>query len=205
MNIGAFILQIPKFYVVLMTLNQLIRPHCYKIAILGEGGIGKTAICKTLYHKKSYLDTSQTIAVEFHVVRKKIQGTDCTFQIWDLGGQKHFREMGVFNQYCKGVQGAIVCFDLTDIETLYQITKWMEFVPRNIPVILVGTKSDLVKSDYFVKEGILDIQNQYIIDRYIEVTIMDFKSVEKLFDVLLSCISKDSSEKLIKSSTPIAL
>ncbi|MHA1448755.1 MAG: ADP-ribosylation factor-like protein [Candidatus Hodarchaeales archaeon] len=145
------------------------------------------------------------MAVEFHVIRKKIQGTDYTFQVWDLGGQKHFREMGVFTQYCKGIQGAIVCFDLTDIETLYQISKWMEFIPRNIPIILVGTKADLVQTDYFVKEGIMEIQNHYIIDKYLEVTILDFRSVERLFDSLLASINKDSPGKLIKSSSPIAL
>jgi len=113
--------------------------------------------------------------------------------------------MGVFTQYCKGIQGAIVCFDLTDIETLYQISKWMEFIPRNIPIILVGTKADLVQTDYFVKEGIMEIQNHYIIDKYLEVTILDFRSVERLFDSLLASINKDSPGKLIKSSSPIAL
>lgn len=179
-----------------MTLGQLLKPNNLKIAILGEGGIGKTTLCKTYSRQQTFLDTKQTIAVEFHVTRRILQGEEYKIQIWDLGGQKQFREMGVFRNYCRGIQGAIACFDLTDIETLFIIPEWLEFIPPNIPVILVGTKADLTGVDDFILEEVRDIVNNSDIVEFIETSAMSYDTIEQVFQKLLSRIIDSISHGL---------
>ncbi|MFW9990664.1 MAG: Rab family GTPase [Candidatus Odinarchaeota archaeon] len=169
-----------------MTLGQLVRPNSFKIAILGEGGIGKTTICKTYDHHKTFLDTMQTIAVEFHVIRRNFRGENYTLQVWDLGGQQHFKNMGVFGKYCKGIRGAVVCFDLTDIETLFAVPEWLAFIPDNVPMFLVGTKGDLAESDDFVIEEIKQLMATHGFVDYIETSATDLESVERVFNCLLA-------------------
>ncbi|MFW9993393.1 MAG: Rab family GTPase [Candidatus Odinarchaeota archaeon] len=171
-----------------MTVKQLIQPDKFKIAILGEGGSGKTTLCKTYDLQKTFLDTKQTIAVDFHVLTRTIRGREYRLQIWDLAGQKQFKKMGVFGKYCKGVKGALACFDLTDIETLYTIPEWLSYMEEGLPVILVGTKADLAEADEFVREEVQKLVETHGIMDYIETSALDVKTVEKAFNRLLEGI-----------------
>ena len=53
--------------------------------------------------------------------------------------------------YYRGAMGAIVCFDLTDYDSLKSARTWMEeFRSKSnttAPIVLVGNKIDLVNKD----------------------------------------------------------
>ncbi len=115
-----------------------------KIVILGEGGVEKTTISKKFTTNSSITLAKQTIAVEFHSKMLLDQNTvQNRLQILDLGGQEHFKGMGVFKEFCRGSDTAILCFDLTDLSSLFSLASWMSFLEPGIPKFLIGTKSDI--------------------------------------------------------------
>ena len=116
------------------------------VGLFGPPRVGKTTIAKTFITNSFYAEAKQTIAVEFHTTVFSINDSEndqTKIQIWDLGGQEQFKNMGMFRDYCRGADGAILCFDLTDISSLFTLPEWIEFLEPDIPRIMVGTKYDL--------------------------------------------------------------
>ncbi len=160
-----------------------------KIVVCGEGGVGKTSLIETFQKGRFIHGTTMTIAVQFHI--KKINLTDSSndlaLQIWDLGGQKQFLNMGVFKKYCTGAHAAMVCFDLSDLDTLEEIPRWINILPAQIPKILVGTKRDMGESMKDLVEPYLESFNFH---GYIETSAKDnIKSVYEAFMELLRDVS----------------
>jgi len=67
-------------------------------------------------------------------------------QIWDTGGQERFSS--IRPMYYRGSLGALLIFDLTNSASFEHLPGWIEEVRTNvkneIPLLLVGNKSDLV-------------------------------------------------------------
>ncbi|MFX0062739.1 MAG: Rab family GTPase [Candidatus Hermodarchaeota archaeon] len=122
-------------------MTPLSNEKYLKIIVCGEGGIGKTTLL-TAFQKGHFSDPSMTLGLQPHVIRLNREVKSLALQIWDLGGQKHFFDMGVYKKYCQGAHGAILCFDMSELETLEKIPQWLDLLPANIPKMLVGTKKD---------------------------------------------------------------
>ncbi|MFX0092800.1 MAG: Rab family GTPase [Candidatus Hodarchaeota archaeon] len=124
-----------------------------KIVVAGEGGVGKTTMIESLKCGHFYPNTMMTIAVQFHTMAFEFDDRTVNLQIWDLGGQRHFFNMGIFRKYYHGAHATLLCFDITDLDTLEEIPKWIDILPPKIPRILVGTKADMTD-----ESGIEDIK-----------------------------------------------
>lgn len=77
----------------------------------------------------------------------KLNDEDVILQIWDTAGQERFHSI-TFNLY-KDSDGIIVAFDLTDRETFKTVTYWIKNIEetmsqKDIPIVIIGTKSDLL-------------------------------------------------------------
>ncbi|MFX0099461.1 MAG: Rab family GTPase [Candidatus Hodarchaeota archaeon] len=129
-----------------------ITGYSWKIVIGGGGGVGKTTFINRYLGGEFTPDTKLTVGVQFHARMEKINGYECNLAIWDLGGQDRFRF--VQDNYIRGAVGAIVFFDMSRLNTLYQVEDWVNLIRKNaspkIPIILGGTKNDLVPRE---KEG----------------------------------------------------
>jgi len=67
--------------------------------------------------------------------------------IWDFGGEERFKFL--LSQYCKGQDGAIIIYDITNSSTLNQLPDWIQIIRQtsgNIPIMLIGNKLDLEES-----------------------------------------------------------
>jgi len=156
-----------------------------KVAILGEGGVGKTTLTKRIITGIFDSTTRMTIGVDFHLLKTSIfdplapedaddvPQIDLQAQIWDFAGEERFRFM--LPRYCKGAVGGALCYDLSRYSTTKFIDEWFQIwkenAPKDSPIVLVGTKADLIDDDAMpqAKENLeklakrLNIENWYII------------------------------------------
>ncbi len=122
----------------------------FKSIVVGDGGVGKTAL--TLRFSKGFFteDYKMTIGVDFHVKTIELDTEEgpirCKLQLWDTGGQERFSS--IRPMYYRGSLGAVLVFDLTNSSSFEHLPQWIEEVRANIkseiPLLLVGNKSDLI-------------------------------------------------------------
>ncbi len=132
-----------------------------KVCFIGDAGVGKTS-----FIKRFVLDVfdDRYIATIGTKVTKKIvdvEGPSGQAQVmmlvWDIMGQKGFREL-LREAYFFGAHGAIAVCDLTNKETLEELRYWIKAltdVAGDVPIVFAGNKADL-ENDRVIKEQDLE-------------------------------------------------
>lgn len=120
----------------------------YKIALIGDGGVGKTAIRERYLGREFKAEYLLTIGADFAMCDDYINGLPIRYQVWDLAGQKRFDF--VREAYYKGCIGALLVFDITRPESFFNMPKWInELWTLNgfgrVPIVVVANKIDLLE------------------------------------------------------------
>ncbi|MFX0186039.1 MAG: Rab family GTPase [Candidatus Hodarchaeota archaeon] len=121
-----------------------------KIVLIGDGGVGKTAIRERYLGKGFQSRYVLTIGADFATRDDIINGNSVKYQIWDLAGQERFD--GVREIYYKGALGALLVYDVTRPDSYYNAPKWINEVWNNcgrsrVPIVVVANKIDLRQTD----------------------------------------------------------
>ncbi|MDH5404668.1 MAG: GTP-binding protein [Candidatus Heimdallarchaeota archaeon] len=128
-----------------------IENYFLKIALLGDGAVGKTNLRRRYLGQVFTTDHLMTLGADFAAAEKNIEMNDktfhITFQVWDLAGQENFNQ--VRSMYYRGCFGALMVFDRTRPASFRNIPNWIAELKKNsgkdlIPIILLGNKFDLV-------------------------------------------------------------
>mmetsp|Transcript_67362 Transcript_67362/g.60513 ORF Transcript_67362/g.60513 Transcript_67362/m.60513 type:complete len:218 (+) Transcript_67362:104-757(+) len=120
-----------------------------KIIIIGESGVGKTAILHQYVMDKFIQEHKATIGADFLTKEINVDDKIVTLQIWDTAGQERFQSLG--NAFYRGADACILVYDITDQKSFDQIEDWKQkFVnqanienEREYPFLLLGNKSDM--------------------------------------------------------------
>jgi len=161
----------------------------FKAIVTGDGGVGKTAL--TIRFTKGFFeqDYKLTIGVDFHIKTIEIQTLEgikkCKLQLWDTGGQERFSS--VRPMYYRGALGALLVFDLTNIESFEHLPNWIEEIKSNsksdIPMLLIGNKSDLI-NERAVSESDIELFSQKFKFYYLETSAKSGENVSDCFAIL---------------------
>ncbi|XP_011505628.1 PREDICTED: LOW QUALITY PROTEIN: ras-related protein Rab-24-like, partial [Ceratosolen solmsi marchali] len=111
-----------------------------KVVLLGHQNVGKTSLMNLYVTRHS----SQIIVVKVVLIRDHI----INFHIWDTAGLERYDSMTT--TYYRNAAAAIVCFDLTEPETLEKAKEWVNRVrnsEENCMIYLCGTKRDILQND----------------------------------------------------------
>lgn len=179
------------------------KKYRLKILTSGEGAVGKTTFLQRYTTGTFVQNLKMTIGVEFFSKDVKLHNKLCYLIIWDFGGQDQFRIL--LPSYVEGANGALFMFDLSHIvRSLRNVDDWMATLNKNgkIPIILIGTKSDLVeeKDIPLNKELISDLRKKHDFIDYIETSSKTGDNVPKAIEKLVAHIVKKETRKGKKSS-----
>ena len=190
MNIISKFLQIRKNRNFKKRRKLVFRPpfsydHTFKIMLLGEPEVGKTALaekfCFDIFNPSERL----TIGVGFYVKTIELHGKKIKFQIWDVRGDERFKFLRP--AYCYGANAAIIVIDITNSKSLNQISELTKIVREkgnDVPIMLIGSKLDLEEFRELHKEEGIKIAKKFNLSGYSEISTKTGQNVEKSFEVL---------------------
>ncbi len=155
--------------------------------------MGKTTLIRRYSTGLFSSELMSTIGVDFVVKEVKIGEEDVSFSIWDFAGEKKFRQL--LPSYCSGASGALLLFDLTNAESMEELSAWVEIIDKsapNIVKVLVGTKLDLVANRQVPKRLAEDLMSKHHMIGFFETSSKTGEHVEDVFQALGAEILKRS-------------
>lgn len=136
-----------------------------KLILTGDYAVGKTSLIRRFVEDKFEQDYLSTIGVQ---ISKKIvnisEQTKMNFIIWDIGGQKN--QMTPYRKkFYAGANAAFIVLDRTRTDHLKSIEYWFNDIKKemkqDIPIILVGNKSDLIDDIVISEEEIRTVAKEF--------------------------------------------
>jgi small GTP-binding protein len=119
-------------------------PH-YKIVLLGDTGVGKTALVDRISNNVFAPSHVPTVGAQFVSLEVRVEDKPCVLELWDTAGQEVFRSLVGF--YAREAKGCFILFDLTKQGSYNDLSHWIDFVQENAPsakVVIFGNKKDIV-------------------------------------------------------------
>eukprot|EP01083_Nonionella_stella_P057384 150657_1 len=119
--------------------------YLFKYIIIGDTGVGKSALLLQFTDKRFQPVHDLTIGVEFGARMVAIDKKQIKLQIWDTAGQESFRS--ITRSYYRGAAGALLVYDITRRDSFKHIAEWLAEARQHgnpdMTVMLIGNKSDL--------------------------------------------------------------
>jgi small GTP-binding protein len=175
------------------------RRNIFKVIVIGEGGVGKTCLVRKYVDDVFAQDMKMTIGVDLSVKRISDGGGEKILQIWDLGGQPHFKE--VADIYFRGAKGILAVYDVTRRASMDRLVDWIERVQTilgRIPMVVVANKIDLRNPG----EGINGVENEEGAEfaskygaPYVEASAKDNLGVDEAFRTLAAKLEMKTDTK----------
>lgn len=127
-----------------------------------------------------------------------IEGFVVNLQIWDFVGEQRFKTL--LPIYARGTFGGIFMYDISNKSSLLNLNEWIPLFqdkgknPNDqIPILIVGGKSDLDAERKVNLDDAYSLSNSYDILEYIECSSKTGENVEKVFSTLTKEIIKRST------------
>ena len=169
-----------------------------KICLVGEGAVGKTCLIRRFVHDQFEDRYISTLGAKVSKKEIAIQGNgsavDVDMTIWDIMGEKGFREL-LKEAYFHGAQGVLAVCDVTRMETLTDLEGWIAAVVKvtgNVPIEVLANKVDL-KDERVVSDGDVQALAESHGASYLATSAKTGENVEEAFAALAKLIASRAS------------
>ena len=163
----------------------------FKIVLIGDKNVGKSQIFNRFVKNCFEENHKSTIGMEIGTKLFEREKQKINIQLWDTMGEEQYKSLAKI--YYKGAMGALTVFDLTNKDSFLNVLKWIENIKQNtlenVPIIIVGNKSDLVDKRIVKEEEakLMAINNSYL---YIETSAKTSFNIKDTFELLIAEIIK---------------
>lgn len=146
----------------------------YKLVVVGDGGVGKSALTIQFFQKMFVEDYDPTIE-DSYIQHTEIDGKWCILDVLDTAGQEEFSAMR--EQYMRKGDGFLLVYSVTDVHSWENIRNFHTQILRvkdrdTYPMVLVANKVDLVHQRRISDEHGRDLATQLRLP-YIETSAKD--------------------------------
>jgi len=173
----------------------------YKIVILGEGGVGKSALTIQFVNNHFVTDYDPTIENSY---RKQITVDETTLMldILDTAGQEEYSAMR--DQYIRSGQGFIVVYSIISRSTFEKISEFREKIlmvkdEEDFPMVLLGNKCDLETDRVVTREEGQNLSRQFGVP-FFETSAKNKINITEAFEGVVREIKRWSGETTASSA-----
>ncbi|XP_033097688.1 ras-related protein M-Ras-like [Anneissia japonica] len=168
----------------------------YKLVVVGDGGVGKSAITIQFFQKMFVEDYDPTIE-DSYMQHEEVDGEWCMLDVLDTAGQEEFSAMR--EQYMRTGGGFLLVYSVTDRASFENIVGFHAQILRVkdrdcYPMILVANKVDLVHHRKVSKEEGQHMASQFGL-QYIETSAKNPpQNIDTAFHELVRVIRRHPEE-----------
>ncbi|MFX1316996.1 MAG: Rab family GTPase [Promethearchaeota archaeon] len=167
-----------------------IQKFGFKIAIIGDGGVGKTSLIKSFTQGTFEKDYIKTIGAQFSEYHKEISGDKIRLIFWDIAGQDDFLFLRA--SFYKESRAAIIVYSLEEndlgLRSFKHIINWSNDLKKhcgNIPVVLFANKVDLVNENILNRTDIQKIVKELKFIGYYITSAKTGQGVTEAFNAII--------------------
>lgn len=180
--------------------------YLFKIVLIGDAGVGKTAIVHRFKYNTFVERHASTIGVDFTLKTMQVDDKRIKLQIWDTAGQERFRT--ITQSYYRSANGVVLVYDITKADSFKNMSRWLEDVKKYagkcLHQMLIGNKCDLEdKRDVSAAEA-NSFANHFDIGDTLETSAKENSNIEEAFWRMAKNLKDryENEEGLKPSQTP---
>ena len=153
----------------------------FRLAVLGSGAVGKSALTIRFTNQK-YVEHYDPTIEDTYRVQSKVDEKGCVLEILDTAGQTEFDSMQ--DQWIRGSDGYLLAFSVMDPASAEKIKLVYDKILRchdadSAPAIIVATKCDKKNRKVSKQQGLAVAQELGL--PYVETSALDNTNVNEAF------------------------
>ncbi len=163
-------------------INDEIEEVKYKLIVIGDENVGKTAILNRFKNNQFSAIYEPTVGLDFQSIPIIIDDQSVTLLLYDTAGQEKFRSL--IPLYTNEANIILLIYDISNTESFNNIGKWYDSLNNinkdEVIFALVGNKSDLDYNRKVKKEEAEKYANEH---NYLfqEVSALTGEGIQELF------------------------
>ncbi|ESO02168.1 hypothetical protein HELRODRAFT_188605 [Helobdella robusta] len=172
----------------------------YKVLLLGDSGVGKTSIMKSLTGSPFSYNMLSTVGIDFVKMAFEVDGAQVTLQICSKNVQRRLifkysllpSFSYVLAEQDQLLQGLILVYDTTNKETFETLDYWMNSIEsifdkdckEPVPVVMVGNKMDLAGKRQVSYQDGRKLSERNFMAGFMETSAKDGTNIRDCFQLL---------------------
>ena len=172
-----------------------------KVVIIGDSGVGKTAIMNRYLFDKFDSESMPTLGSSTKSREVEVPGEgSIKLALWDTAGQEKFKSLT--RMYFQDAEAALVVYDVTFRDSFEAAKRWVEDLRSNanvpdILIAIVGNKNDMAENIVVGLEEAHAFGSQIKAEIIKEVSARDNNGVNELFlEVAKKLIKKNKLKQV---------
>jgi len=154
----------------------------YKLVVLGDGGVGKTALTIQLC-LNHFVETYDPTIEDSYRKQVVIDDQACVLEVLDTAGQEEYTALR--DQWIRDGEGFLLVYSIASRSTFERVERFRDQISRvkdmdEVPMILVGNKCDKVTEREVSREEGVGLAKKLSCD-FIETSAKTCVNVERAF------------------------